>query len=189
MNIKTFLLIKLAIMKTLFYSLFVMCMFLFVTSCTQDDFHEPVSDVELSVRGASIQKVTGQVSVTAPNGDMDWRTFSVQAQKDRDGSVSGKYRRVRRIGGNANHEFTDKGDVICMDTDGTYANLILQEENEEGETEYFYMRLYDGGNGKGVDSITLHVPFADPEIIDAICDVGFSASQMYIGEAGNIKIH
>lgn len=140
-------------MKTLLNSLLVVCVFLFVTSCAQDEFQDPVNDVELSVRGASIQKVTGQVSITSPNGDMDWRTFSVQAQKHGDGSVSGKYRRVRRIGGNANNEFTDKGDVICMDTDGTYANLILQEEDEDGETEYFYMRIYDGGNGNGADSI------------------------------------
>ena len=176
-------------MKTIFYSLFIFAIFVGTQSCSKEEPTSLSEDLTLSTRAKKEAKITGQLSFAAFNIDLDWRTFSITAQKDVDGNVTGTYKRIRRVGGNANNELTGGGDVLCFDIVGNYANVILFEEIFDS-TQHYFLRIYDGGNGIGADSMTQNIPF-NPDFlpIEFLCDATFDAGLMVAGEAGNIKFH
>jgi hypothetical protein len=180
-------------MQRAFY-LFVGVMFfcwLFI-SC-QENTVEPTgensSELKLN-KGRVVEKVTGSGHFTTPAGD--FRTFSFTARLYTDGSIDGRWVRVRRVNGENVHS---QGVVTCftiVDNKvwlGGYATHGLYSEPPDNEVGW---RVVDNGQGNNSppDQISLQFVGAEPGFaVDYCSTTPEGPAPLYDIEAGNIQLH
>ena len=115
------------------------------------------------------------------------RTFTITAQKDANGIVSGEWTRISRHSG-APGQVHSHGNVVCFNISGNYAWVGLDGDNGAFQGEGGF-QLYDGGNpGAGNDSLSLSFAERDPGFAQFYCDVQPNSPALRALEQGNIRI-
>jgi len=165
------------------------CAILLAASCqkeqplNQSDSSSPLKAGESAV----IESVTGSGNLHREYFEPDvWRTFTFNAVKKADGSVTGTFQLK-------NHNLTSLGGkVICMTIhEGNKASFLVEWDKYSSsvtdlpELPYGYFVVEDNGEGKDTpDRISLY--YLDDDLND--CGVLYELP-MYDVEAGNVQIH
>ena len=140
-----------------------------------------------------VEKISGSghYMVEFAPGEFDQRTFTVSAQKDADGNVSGQWTRVRRFDGNAAGTHSH-GVVECFVIDGDYAWVgghATSGAFSTPDTSDVGFRFYDGGNpGAGNDSLSLERVGALDGFAEQYCSFQPNFPSLRPLEQGNLKI-
>ena len=166
---------------------------LVLIGCAENTVNPDVNDndnLRLDKGGQLLEKVTGSGHFTTAAGDL--RTFSFTARLYADGSVDGRWVRVRRAGGENIHSqgvvtcFTRVDDQVWL---GGYATQGAFSEAPNNEVAW---RVVDNGQGNNSDpdQISLQFVGAGPGFAANYCSTTpLSPAPLHEVEAGNIQIH
>lgn len=176
-------------MRTLLKTFVLSCAVIFIAGCQKEESPingDPTPGLKAG-KANVIESVTGSGHLTRFDyfNPEVWRTFSFNAEKRADGTVTGTY----QIN---NHNLTHMiGKVICFTITGNQAVLIVQWEKYRSSVQepldaYGYIIVEDNGEGSKAapDRISLHNYTTD--LND--CSVLYELPLFEI-EAGNIQIH
>jgi len=160
-------------------------------ACNSDVVSEPELTLQTSIdaRNGVVDNVTGSGHFTIyPDTDSSFlRTFSFQAKRFADGSVTGQWQRTRRDTGNASGDAKSHGTITCFEIDGNYA--YFGTDATSGILGQGGFRVYDGGRGNAADSISLQYAGRNDEFADLYCSQNFQVPVLNYVERGGITIH
>lgn len=131
-----------------------------------------------------IESVTGSGHFTDVRGDAQLRTFSFNAVKRADGTVTGEWQRLNRSLDAKAH-----GDVTCFTIAGNQAWLGGVVERTTTVPGGVFWTVVDNGEGANSppDQISLQLVGRSQEDVDLFCDIQLPRPVVDI-EAGNIKV-
>ena len=166
-------------------------------ACQKDDSVSSLNDeldrisqttTELE-RGQWVEKISGSGHYEVcllPDSCLQ-RTFTITAQKDGDGNVSGEWTRISRHSG-VPGQVNSHGNVMCFNIVGNRAWVGLDGDQGAFQGEGGF-QLYDGGNpGAGNDSLSLSFAEREPGFAQLYCDVQVNSPVLRALEQGNIRI-
>ena len=171
-----------------------------IVACQKDDSISSLNDEldrinqtssELE-RGRWVEKVSGSGHYEVcllPDSCLQ-RTFTIQAQKDGDGNVSGNWTLISRHSAGNTNENHYHGSVECFSIDGNYARVgtYIDQGEDVGDGGF---QFYDGGNpGAGNDSLSLsYVGLTIENFANDYCDGLYGdIPALRALEQGNIRI-
>ena len=142
--------------------------------------------------GRVVESASGSGSFRVFTQTDDWRTFSFTASRHADGTVSGRWQRIRRREGNASEEMSH-GVVTCMLIVGNEAWLGGHATSgiwSEPPNNSVRWRIMDGGEGAGAGSnqISLQYTGGTPRAATNWCANTYTTLELFDIEAGNIQI-
>jgi len=141
-------------------------------------------------KGPVVESVSGSGSFTTADGD--WRTFSFSARRHADGTVDGRWERIRRDGGNA-ADSKSRGVVTCftvLDGQAWIGGIATNGLSSTPPTNRVAWRVLDRGSRRAgtPDQISDQYTGGGGTMPASYCASLYEGPDLHDIEAGNISI-